>query len=58
VSWRTQVDGELETAFINNPVHAAMSTCSSLRPSVDISVSVESATDGQDQAGAGGARNY
>jgi len=51
-------DAELETAFINNPVHAAMATCASLRPSVDISVSAEASGDGQDQAGAGGARNY
>jgi len=46
-----EVDPETLSTFLNASVHKAMATCSSLRPSVDISVSV-------DGAGAGGARNY
>jgi ketol-acid reductoisomerase len=44
------VDPEKEAAFLNNPAHIAIAKCCELRPSVDISVSV----DGSD--GAGGAR--
>jgi ketol-acid reductoisomerase len=46
------VDPEMEGSFLNNPVHAAMAVCASLRPSVDISVSAEGTDD------VGGARNY
>jgi len=46
------VDPEMENAFLNHPVHAAMKVCAGMRPSVDISVSAE--TGGS----AGGARDY
>uniref|UniRef100_A0A7S0RSI8 Acetohydroxy-acid reductoisomerase n=1 Tax=Pyramimonas obovata TaxID=1411642 RepID=A0A7S0RSI8_9CHLO len=47
------VDPEMESAFLNNPVHKAMATCASLRPSVDISVGAEGG-----KSTAGGARDY
>lgn len=39
------VDKELEQKFLTNPVHDALAVCASLRPPVDISVSV-SGSDG------------
>mmetsp|Transcript_17228 Transcript_17228/g.20727 ORF Transcript_17228/g.20727 Transcript_17228/m.20727 type:complete len:569 (-) Transcript_17228:348-2054(-) len=47
-----EIDSELESQFLNNPVHQALEVCASMRPSVDISISAE----GDD--GAGGARDY
>jgi len=47
------VDEELFSSFLNDKVHQAMNTCSTMRPPVDISVGV----DGDDTGiGAGGAR--
>ena len=46
-------DPEVESAFLNNPVHKAMATCASLRPSVDISVGADGG-----KSTAGGARDY
>lgn len=43
------VDSELEAAFLSNPVHGALAVCASMRPSVDISVSV-SGTEGAGSA--------
>lgn len=45
-------DPEMESQFLQNPVHAAQATCASLRPTVDISVT---ASGGE---GVGGARDY
>ena len=44
------VDAELEAAFLGNTVHAALAVCASLRPPVDISVSLTGSE------GAGGAK--
>lgn len=43
------------TKFLSDPVHAALATCSEMRPAVDISVSsdAEASTEG---VGVGGAR--
>jgi len=48
-----EIDPEIEGKFLNNPVHNAMATCASLRPSVDISVGAEGG-----KSTAGGARDY
>lgn len=47
------VKTELINEFLNHPVHASLATCSSMRPSVDISVGGENSTVG---VGAGAAR--
>jgi ketol-acid reductoisomerase len=43
------VDAELERSFLNNPVHSALAVCASMRPPVDISVSM-SGTEGAGSA--------
>ena len=47
------IDPEAFSNFLNEPVHAAMATCSSMRPAVDISVGGEGDNEG---VGAGAAR--
>ena len=48
-----QANPDTINKFINHPVHAAMATCASMRPSVDISVGGEGSSVG---VGAGAAR--
>jgi len=45
-----KIDAELEAAFLNNTVHQALAVCASMRPPVDISVSITGSE------GAGGAK--
>eukprot|EP00877_Chromochloris_zofingiensis_P006416 jgi/Chrzof1/2027/UNPLg00682.t1 len=47
------VDQELMSAFLNDPVHGALQSCSNMRPPVDISVGGENSNEG---VGAGAAR--
>ena len=47
------VDTEVFGSFLSEPVHEAMSVCSQMRPSVDISVGGEGDDEG---VGVGGAR--
>ena len=47
------VDPEVFAQFMDEPVHAAMATCSEMRPAVDISVGGDDSDEG---VGAGGAR--
>ncbi|KAG2490509.1 hypothetical protein HYH03_011131 [Edaphochlamys debaryana] len=48
-----QADKEVMAEFLSHPVHSALATCSSMRPSVDISVGGENSSVG---VGAGAAR--
>lgn len=47
------VNPETVDAFVNSPVHKALSVCSEMRPSVDISIGGDDSSEG---VGIGGAR--
>ncbi len=49
------LDGDAFTAFLSDPVHAALAACSEMRPSVDISVGGDN-DNSSEGVGAGKAR--